>query len=144
MKDLILLACIFAAAIILTCFIYVKKNKEMWEKSSKIDKAGIITNIILFFLYIPFSNFNFLLLMASEGTIGATNQLYITLIDIFCWITMSIPVLCIAGLILSVILRKKRKSIISFIVQFIPIMVFLLNIGFLEFIEKFITKYIQK
>ena len=140
MRDLILFAGIFLAGIILACFLYVKKNKDKWEEYSKIDKVGIITNIILSFLYVPLANVSLLLLMASEGTMSVTNQLYITLIDIFCWITVSVPVLCIVCIISSVILRKKRKSIISFIVQFIPIMVFLLNIGFLDFIEKCIIK----
>ena len=66
--------------------------------------------------------------MASESTIDATNPLYITLIEIFCIISLIIPFLCIAGIIVSLILRKKGYSISSFVFQFLPLVIFILNI----------------
>ena len=95
---------------------------------NEIDKAGRILNWILGAIYVPISFFSWLLQMASEGTIDATNPLYITLIEIFCIISFIIPFLCIAGIIVSLILRKKGYSISSFVVQFLPLVIFILNI----------------
>ena len=94
----------------------------------KLDKIGAVFNIILGVSYIPLSLFSWLLQMASESTIDATNPLYITLIEIFCIISLIIPFLCIAGIIVSLILRKKGYSISSFVVQFLPLVIFILNI----------------
>ena len=94
----------------------------------KLDKIGTVFNIILGVSYIPLSLFSWLLQMASESTIDATNPLYITLIEIFCIISLIIPFLCIAGIIVSLILRKKGYSISSFVVQFLPLVIFILNI----------------
>ncbi|MBR5121600.1 MAG: hypothetical protein IKU89_03540 [Oscillospiraceae bacterium] len=103
----------------------------------KLDKIGKIFNIILGVTYIPLSLFSWLLQMASESTIDATNSIYIPLINAFCVICFIIPLLCIAGIIISVILRKKGYSKSSFIVQFIPLVIFILNL-FLLFVTDFI------
>ena len=94
----------------------------------KLDKIGTVFNIILGASYIPLSLFSWLLQMVSESTIDATNPLYITLIEIFCIISFIIPFLCVAGIIVSLILRKKGYSISSFVVQFLPLVIFILNI----------------
>lgn len=97
----------------------------------KIDKLGTLFNLILGITYIPLSLFSWLLQMASESTMDATNPVYITLINIFCIISFVIPLLCITGIILSVFFRKKGYSIFSFVIQFIPLLIFILNIIFL-------------
>ena len=101
----------------------------------KLDKIGTVFNIILGVSYIPLSLFSLLFQMASESTIDATNPLYITLIEIFCIISFIIPFLCIAGIIASLILRKKGYSISSFVVQFLPLVIFILNIILLYIAE---------
>ena len=103
----------------------------------KLDKIGKIFNIILGVTYIPLSLFGWLLQMASESTIDATNPLYITLIEIFCIISFFVPLLCIVGIVISIILRKKGYSKSSFIVQFIPLVIFILNL-ILLFVTDFI------
>ena len=94
----------------------------------KLDKIGKIFNVILGITYIPLSLFSWLLQMASEITMYATNTIYITLINVFCVVCFIIPLLCIAGIIVSVILRKKGYSKSSFIVQFVPLVIFILNL----------------
>jgi len=94
----------------------------------KLDKVSAVFNIILGVTYIPLSLFSWLLQMASEITIDATNSLFITLIEIFCIISFIIPFLCIAGIIVSLILRKKGHSISSLVVQFLPLVIFVLNL----------------
>ena len=107
----------------------------------KIDKLGRIFNTILSVLYIPLSLFCWLMQMVSVDTIDATNPLYITWINIFCVISFFIPLLCIAGIVASNLLRRKGYSVPSFVVQFIPLAVFILNFVFgcfSDFIPKII------
>lgn len=101
----------------------------------KFDKVGRVFNIILSVAYIPLSLFSWLLQMASENTIDATNPLYITLINVFCIISFFVPLLCVAGIVMSVILRKKGYSIFSFVIQFLPLVIFILNLVLLCFAE---------
>ena len=105
----------------------------------RLDKIGKIFNIALGILYIPLSLFCWLLQMVSESTMGANNPLYISLINIFCIIAFLIPFLCIAGICLSVILRRKEHSVLSFIIQFLPLVVFLFNLLLLAVIESLPT-----
>ena len=101
----------------------------------KIEKISKVFNIVLGVVYIPLSLFSWLLQMASEGTIDATNPLYITLIEIFCIISFIIPFLCIAGIIISVIFRKKGYSKCSLVIQFLPLVIFALNLMLLCYAE---------
>ena len=101
----------------------------------KIEKISKVFNIVLGVVYIPLSLFSWLLQMASEGTIDATNPLYITLIEIFCIISFIIPFLCIAGIIISVIFRKKGYNKCSLVIQFLPLVIFALNLMLLCYAE---------
>ncbi len=102
---------------------------------TKTNKIGIIFNIVLGALYLPMSLFSFLLIMASDGTIDATNALYINLIRVFCFICFVIPFLCVAGVVSSIILRIKGHKHLSFIIQFLPLIIFVLNLIFLAIVE---------
>lgn len=101
----------------------------------KIDNSGRSFAFILGLIYIPLSFFSWFLQMASESTIDATNPLYINLIEIFCIIAFIIPFLCIAGIIISVVLRKRGYSKLSFVIQFLPLVIFILNLILLAFAE---------
>ena len=100
-----------------------------------INEASKICNIVLGVIYVPLSLYCFLLQMVSEGKIGATNSLYIGLTDLFCYVALLIPVLCIVGIVLSVVFRKDGHGIVSLVVQFVPLIVFLLDLLLLEFAE---------
>jgi len=129
---------VFIVSIIISilAIIFFGKQRKIAHLNSKLDKVGVIFNTVLSILYFPLSAFSMLMFMASEATIGATNQLYIMLIRIFCYITITVPLICIISITLSVILRIKGKSIASFCIQFLPIIVFILNLLFLSSIEK--------
>ena len=101
----------------------------------KIDKISKTSNIVLGVLYIPLSLISWLLQMVSESTMDATNPLYIGLIDTFCVVAFVIPLLCITGIVLSKVLREKGHSIWSFVIQFIPLIVFVVNLLLLVFAE---------
>lgn len=101
----------------------------------KFDIVGLVFNIVLGTLYIPFSIFCWFLMMASESTIDATNPAYINLVNIFCTVSFLIPLLCAACIALSFVLRIKKHRVISFLIQFLPIVVFGLNLALLHFAE---------
>jgi Na+-driven multidrug efflux pump len=101
----------------------------------KLDKISNICNAILTVLYVPLSLFSYLLYMASEATMDANNPLFISLINVFCVITLLIPLMCFAGIAGSMLLRKNGRSVSSFIVQFIPMVIFVLNNLLLKYAE---------
>lgn len=101
-----------------------------------LDKASKFFNIVLGVVYVPMSLFSWLLTMASEGTMGATNPTYITLLHIVCVVAFAIPVLCVLGLVLSVIFRKKGHALASLVIQFVPLGIFLLNVLLLAIAER--------
>lgn len=104
----------------------------------KLDRVGFVFNIILGVLYCPFSLFSLLMMMASESTIGVTNSLYISLIDVFCVMCALIPLFCIISIVLSIVLRKKKHSVLSFVIQFLPLVIFALNAVLLAIAETII------
>lgn len=109
---------------VLAVIFYIKNRKSGEVPVKKLDVVNIVTNVILSVLYIPFSMFSILMTMVSEGIMAATNQQYIDLVYIFCSMMLTIPFLCITGIVLSVVFRKKGHSIWAFLIQFLPLAVF--------------------
>lgn len=129
------LLCIVVIAIVVILTISDNKKQNRIEpihnkicSTKKLDRVGYVFNIVLSILYIPISLFSWLLLMASEASIDATNQTFIILINIFCWIALLIPFLCFLGIFISVRFRKKGHSVWSFIIQFLPLVIFGMNL----------------
>jgi hypothetical protein len=90
-----------------------KKNEDVIY--NKLDKVGIITNILLIPLYVSFSPLYLFLGMISypgyKGFLGIIGW-------VVAIITASAALFCGLGLGFSVALRKKGKSKLSFAVQF--------------------------
>lgn len=103
------------------------------------DKTSKTFNVVLSAFYVPLSLFSWLLQMASEGTIDATNPLHISLINIFCVVAFFVPFLCIAGIVLSVVLRRKGHNVLSFHIQFLPLVVFVLDLILLAVAESLVA-----
>ena len=84
-------------------------------ENGKLDKAGIVTNILLIPVYVILTLFCIALSLFTapgyEGILGIVGW-------IVCVIIASAPLFCGIGLGLSVSLRKKGKSKQSFLVQF--------------------------
>ena len=136
---------VIAIVAILTISDKRKKNRielihNKNSSAKKLDRVGYVFNIILSIIYIPISWISWLFMMASEATIGATNQTFIFLITVFCWITLSIPFLCFLGIFLSVRYRKKGYSVRSFAVQFLPLIIFGMNLLLLFIAERLPAK----
>ena len=98
-----------------------------------LDKITFVLNIVLGILYVPLSGFSLLLLMASEGNEGKSEWFHM-LLKVFGYSVISIPLYCILAIVLSVIFRKKGKSLLAFLIQFLPILVFALNLIFLKYL----------
>ena len=114
--------------------IAVSTKKAEGVVYGKLDKAGIVTNILLIPAYIVTSIFCLFIVMLGYGPEGEG------ILGILAWILAFIgatgPVFCGLGLGASVALRKKGKSKKSFWVQFagvaglgITILFFLLFYG---------------
>lgn len=102
------------------------------EKRAKISKILYKT---LCFVYIPVSFFCILAPMASDGTIGSSNPVYITLINTFCIISWLIPLLSIIGMILHHVFLRREQIIRSIIILLLPLTVFLGNLILLAIAE---------
>ena len=107
----------FAAVIglIAGIFLAVRTKKADGVVYGKLDKAGLITNIVLIPVYACLALFCIAISMFSypghDGFLGIVGW-------IVCVIIASAPMFCGLGLGCSVSLRKKGRSKLSFIVQF--------------------------
>ena len=90
---------------------------------------SLVTQNILFILYIPLAVFSWLMGMGSEGAIGAANGLYIFLANLVGWLSFPVSLFFFMGMIQSLILRGKGKYGKAIIWQFLPLAFFLLNCG---------------
>ena len=64
------------------------------------------------------------------------SELKILLLNIITWIGLSIPHLSIASIFTSVITRKRGNSKFSFIIQFLPILVFIVMLVLMFFMDR--------
>lgn len=97
----------------------------------KLDKLGRVFTVVLSILYFPMAFISWLMQMVSVDAINATNPAYIALIRIFCAIAFLMPLLCVTGIAVAVLLRKRGNSVLSFLIQLAPLMLFLLSLGIL-------------
>lgn len=92
---------------------------------SKLDKAGIAFNIILSVAYL-FLYFMSIIKSMTDGNPYST-QFGGIMGPFTQFFEFAVPLICIISIALSVTLRKKGNSKISFLIQFFPIVAFLLN-----------------
>lgn len=135
-KKITTLVLCFLLGIVLTAawlFIYQckKRHTKSTEKHSpvkcppsKLGTATVITNILLCLLYVPLS------IMGLFGAMLADNPpdhiLARGLLFAAIMLSVYIPAFCVASIALSVIFRKKGKTLLSFFIQFAPLLIFTL------------------
>lgn len=90
---------------------------------------------VLGILYAPLALISCLLPMASDAAVDATNPVYVCLIHIFSVIAMIVPLLCVAGIILSGRFRKKGRHGSALAVLLLPFALFGLNLILLAIAE---------
>ncbi len=89
--------------------------------------VSLVTQNILFILYIPLAIFSWLMGMASENAIGAANGLYSFLANLVAWLSVPVSLLFFLGMIQSLVLRGKGEYKRAMIWQFLPLAFFLMN-----------------
>ncbi len=100
---------------------------------TKLDKCTFVCNIILAVLYIPISLVGIFSVFAADSMFRFSDAVQ-RIIGILISAGISIPFVSVISISLSVILRKKQKSIWSFIVQFIPLVMFFIIMAAFEII----------
>ena len=124
-------------AILAGVFIAVRKKKAEGLTYGKLDKAGIVTNILLLVLYCGLAPLYMFLGMISypdhSGFLGLLGWIVAIIVG-----SAALP--CGIGLGLSVSLRKQGKSKQSFAVQFAGLAGIVLSVGmFFIFYDNLLT-----
>ena len=120
--------------VILVIVFFIPKKKE-YEYNS-LDKKGVIFNVILSIIYVPLSIMGFFTIFFADAPAEINSSLKNLLIDIIIWIGFSIPLLSIASIFTSILARKRGKSKFSFIIQFLPIPVFVIMLILMFFMDR--------
>jgi len=122
------------AVVVLLIAIFIPK-KNGYEYNS-LDEKGVIFNIVLSCIYVPLSIAGVFTIFFWDAPTTNYSELKILLLDIITWIGLSIPLLSIASIFTSAITRKRGKSKFSFIIQFLPILIFVVMIILMFFMDK--------
>ena len=104
------------------------------ENYNKLDKIGFIFNIILSVLYVPMSLYGIFSLFAADSMFMHSETIQ-KIIDLMITIGITLPFVSVLGIVLSVIFRKKGKRILSFTIQFIPLILFIVIVVTFELIS---------
>ena len=104
------------------------------ENYNKLDKIGFIFNIILSVLYVPMSLCGIFFLFAADSMFMYSETIQ-KIIDLMITIGITLPFVSVLGIVLSVIFRKKGKRILSFTIQFIPLILFIVIVVTFELIS---------
>ena len=115
-------------AVVIGAVIPQKKNY------SKLDKIGFVFNIILSVLYIPMSLYGIFSLFAADSMFRYPEPIQ-KIIGIMITIGITLPFVSVLGIVFSVVFRKKGKRILSFIIQFVPLILFIVMVVTFEFIS---------
>ena len=100
---------------------------------NKLDRMSFIFNIILSVCYVPISLFGFFSVFAADSMSMHTEFIQ-KIIEIMIVIGLMIPHASILSILFSVILRKKGKSVLGFIIQFIQLVLFIIMAATFELI----------
>lgn len=113
---------IIAVIALVVAFIIPKKKGHEY---TKLDRTGVILNIALLLLYIPMSVVGITTVFFADAP-AAMSELKENLMITVISMGVAIPLLATASLFTSVILRKRGKSKLSFYIQFLPLLIFII------------------
>ena len=114
-----LFASIICSFIALIVCVFLPKRMQY----NKLDKIGLVLNIILSVIYVPISLFGVFSVMMADAMHMYSETVKIIL-SFMIYLGISLPIISIVSIALSVFFRKKGKSVLSFFLQFIPLFVF--------------------
>ena len=113
---------VILAVTVFLILLFIPKKKGYAYTS--LDKTGVILNIILSVIYVPLSVAGICTIFFWDVPPTDYSALKIFLLEAITWIGISVPFLSIASIFTSVIARKRGKSKLSFIIQFLPVFAF--------------------
>ena len=133
--DITIMGILKILAVIVLVIAIFSPKKNGYEYNS-LDKKGVIFNIVLSCVYVPLSIAGVFTIFFWDAPTTNYSELKILLLNIITWIGLSIPLLSIASIFTSVITRKRGKSKFSFIIQFLPILVFIVMLVLMFFMDR--------
>ena len=92
---------------------------------TKLDRLGVVFNVVLGALYIPLSLIGVMSVFAADS-INAYSQSLQMFVEFLICCGVMMPFISLFGIGLSIVFRKEGKTVPSFVVQFIPLAVFLI------------------
>ena len=108
------------------------------ENYTKLDKIGFIFNIILSILYVPMSLYGIFSLFASDSMFMYSETIQ-KIIEFMITIGITMPFSSVICIVLSVVFRKKGRRILSFTIQFIPLILFVIMVVTFELISNILV-----
>ena len=104
------------------------------ESYNKLDKIGFIFNIVLSILYLPISLYGVFSLFATDSMFRYSETIQ-NIIELITTIGVTLPFVSVLSIVLSIIFRKIGRRILSFTIQFIPLILFVIMVITFEFIS---------
>ena len=105
------------------------------ENHNKLDRVGFIFNIILSVLYIPTSLYGIFSLFAADSMFMYSETIQ-KIIGLLITVGIVLPFVSVLSIVLSFVFRKNGRSILSFVIQFIPLVLFIVMVVAFELISK--------
>lgn len=93
------------------------------DNYKNLDRIGFIFNIILSVLYVPLSLYGIFSLFFADSMFMYSETIQ-KIIELMIAIGITLPFVSVLSIVFSVVFRKKGKQILSFTVQFIPLVLF--------------------
>lgn len=91
---------------------------------NKKSLTNMIVNIVLGIVYAPLTLFSYLFLMGTELVMGETNQLLIVWTYVFTYTFFFMFLTCPANILFGYLLYRKKAVIWSYIIRFLPFIIF--------------------
>ena len=95
------------------------------QQYNRLDKAGFVCNIILSILYVPISIFGIFSLFAADSMFMYPEFIQ-KIIEVMIGLGISLPFTSVISIVLSVVFRRRGKRILSFVIQFLPLILFII------------------
>lgn len=118
---------IFIIAVVALLIIALLIPQKKGYECNSLDKKGKILNIILSYVYIPLSILGVFMIFFADNPIGLT-PMQLKLLYTAISFGVSMPFVSIISIFTSIVTRKRGKSKFSFVIQFLPTVVFIIAI----------------
>ena len=121
---------IFAVIVLLTAFFIPKKKGYQYNS---LDQKGVIFNIVLSIIYVPLSLAGIFTVFFWDAPTTGYSELKLSLLNAVTGLGLAFPLISLASIFISATARKRGKSKFSFLIQFLPALVFAVLLGLVCF-----------